>query len=131
MLTPRAGTTDPSIWRTQNETYFDAWQDYVSCVTLASRRAAPPIHRVRATSAISKLLAPYQITNGGPIILWQVRPSAHLLRCSSQRLKHAQSENEYSGWQAPLSEDSVYEQELLKAWVRAFALCSCAARRGS
>jgi hypothetical protein len=31
----------------------------------------------------------------------------------------AQSENEYSGWQAPYSEDFVYEQELLTAWVRA------------
>jgi hypothetical protein len=47
---------------------------------------------------------------------------------TTQRLKHAQSENEYSGWQAPLSEDAVYEQELLKAWVRAFALRNCAAR---
>jgi hypothetical protein len=90
-----------------------------------------PFTRVRAASAISKLLAPYQITNGGPIILWQVRPSVHPLRCSSQRLKHAQSENEYSGWQAPVSEDYVYEQELLKAWVRACAPHDSAARCGS
>jgi hypothetical protein len=86
-------------------------------------RAPPPAHACAlticyTTSGISKLLAPYQITNGGPIILWQVRVPA--FRAPARPvLTPAQSENEYSGWQSPYSEDFVYEQELLTAWVRA------------
>jgi hypothetical protein len=31
-------------------------------------------------------------------------------------LNHLQTENEYTGWQSPLSEDSVYETQLLDAF---------------
>jgi hypothetical protein len=111
MLIPRAGTTDPAIWRTRNTTYDAAWQDYVACALTVFHIA----------SGISKLLAPYQITNGGPIILWQVRVSA--FRASARPvLTPSQSENEYSGWQSPYSEDFVYEQQLLTAWVRALRI---------
>jgi hypothetical protein len=85
-------------------------------------RPRTPLTVFHIASGISKLLAPYQITNGGPIILWQVRAPA--VRAPARPvLTPAQSENEYSGWQAPYSEDFVYEQELLTAWVRASRIC--------
>lgn len=48
---PGWGTRVPGAWRTGNQTYFDAMENYV-------RR-------------ISRILAPAQITNGGPLILVQ------------------------------------------------------------
>ncbi|EGO25493.1 glycoside hydrolase family 35 protein [Serpula lacrymans var. lacrymans S7.9] len=48
---PGWGTYTPSLWRTSNTTYYEAWQNYVSTT--------------------AHILAENQITNGGPIILVQ------------------------------------------------------------
>ena len=49
--TPGWGTRVPGAWRTFNKTYIDAMEGYVR--------------------KISRILAPAQITNGGPVILVQ------------------------------------------------------------
>jgi hypothetical protein len=91
---PGWGVRDPSIWRTRNASYTEAWQDYISFVSflLISDILSMAVHR-----GIGELIAKYQITNGGPIIL-------------------VQSENEYTGWQAPYHEDLVYEKDLIDAF---------------
>ncbi|PPQ68771.1 hypothetical protein CVT24_007713 [Panaeolus cyanescens] len=50
--------------------------------------------------AVAEKIAANEITKGGPVIL-------------------VQSENEYSGWYAPYSEDFVYEDKLMKSFIDA------------
>ncbi|KAH7102269.1 glycoside hydrolase superfamily [Auriculariales sp. MPI-PUGE-AT-0066] len=69
-----AQNTD-GLWRTSNSSYVEAYQLYMIEIT--------------------KVIAQYQITEGGPIILYQ-------------------TENEYTNYQSPYTEDFVYEQELVK-----------------
>ncbi|KZV90500.1 glycoside hydrolase family 35 protein [Exidia glandulosa HHB12029] len=71
---PGWGTYDPAIWRTSNTSFVDAYQLYMK--EMGARIAAA------------------QITNGGPVILFQ-------------------AENEYTGWASGYFEDFVFEKELL------------------
>ncbi|KAF8665643.1 hypothetical protein AX16_000098 [Volvariella volvacea WC 439] len=75
---PGWGTYTPGLWRTSNASYVKAYEPYLL--------------------AVNKLIAEYQITNGGPVIL-------------------VQSENEYSGFQEPYTEDFEYEKLLIDQFV--------------
>lgn len=61
-------------------------------------------------------IAANQITNGGPIILVQVRNLGMRIVIKSLNDLY-QSENEYSGFQAPSTEDFTYESELMASLV--------------
>lgn len=91
---PGWGTYTPGLWRTDNASYVEAYQPYIK--------------------AVGGILAKNQITNGGPIILVQVRIFADM-KCIRSLVYKA--ENEYSGFQPPYGEDFAYEAQLLKDFV--------------
>ncbi|CAK5262479.1 unnamed protein product [Mycena citricolor] len=70
---PGWGTHTAGLWRTENASYVEAYQGYMT--------------------AVGEKIALNQITHGGPVIL-------------------VQTENEYSGFQPPYTEDFTYESDL-------------------
>jgi len=65
--------------------------------------------------SVSKIIADNEITKGGPVILYQVRLTAF---DDEGKSKHLQSENEYTNWPAPYTEDFAYEKLLYQTIVR-------------
>ncbi|KAH8830554.1 glycoside hydrolase family 35 protein [Flagelloscypha sp. PMI_526] len=76
---PGWGLRNDALWRTSNTSYVEAYQLYMK--------------------SVNHILAKNQITQGGPIILYQ-------------------SENEYTNVQPPYTEDKVYEDSLIDLIVR-------------
>jgi len=64
--------------------------------------------------SVSKIIADNEITKGGPVILYQVR----LAIFDNNESHHFQSENEYTNWPAPYTEDFAYEKLLYQTIVR-------------
>lgn len=93
---PGWGTYTPGLWRTSNETFVEAYQGYVRAVGNLIAK-----NQIDQGTRFSPLHDTWDSSNpsGGPVIL-------------------VQAENEYSGFQAPYTEDFAYQERLLQDFVR-------------